>query len=576
MKSSRAPARNLDRWRLAVLAAALSGGACLPRPAPAQLLGQPARMVVKVATVGADHVIRDDIGRATFGSGIQFNTSQLRWTMEGLSNAKGTDWQDPLGLKPPVSRITYDTMKWLNLGTLRFPHGDSSFLYISEDPQASYPTLPAVNQWNRYLTPEEITRYTGPHELDMERLFQVNTVFHLAYDPWRYVYLNAEAFGKPGVAPKLDRAAMRTAAERAAQWVGRDGGRTLYWEVGNEDWARWNGDQYAEIFSAFQDKMRQARPGIRLLAQGLLTPYNGNTPQGWLSSLRTRLESQGKTSSVYAYSIHRYLSGDPHLQEKDPLQRRRNQVRDMLAQVADDTEMDNLKRLLGTGTSQGTTRDWKIWMTEFNVLQPSGRKDAEGRDILETRQDMGNALVIADWTGKLLEQGVERLVMHSLDHNPESALVQYQNGTDIEHPMVTAPGHAYGIYPQGFGKTMVRSRISGNATLSTAGGKKYPQLAVYSSISADGKSLRVMVINRHLTDHVLVDIDTEHAPGKRWLANGRFEFRELRSPSLTDHNGVQKDLVRWSDPRWYLQPATGIENVPLAPASANLFVMPLQ
>jgi hypothetical protein len=557
---------------MVLLAAAL---ACvLPGAAGAQ-----ARMVVKVATAGTENIIRTDIGRATFGSGIQFNTSQLRWTMDNLFNPKGTDWQDPLGLKPPVSSNTYDAIKSLKLGTLRFPHGDSSFLYISENPQASYPTLAAVSQWNRYLTPDEIVRYTGHDRLDMERIFEVNTVFSLAYNPWRYEYLNSEVFTKPPVFPVLNRQSMDMAARRAADWVERDtqsGAKTQYWEVGNEDWARWNGNQYADIFFSFQDKMKAKRPEIKLLAQGLLNTYERNTPDEWLHALKTKLETNRAVDSVYAYSIHRYMAGGLYPPEEGAIVRRQKQTQDILAQVADDTQMNHLKSILGTGQEGASTGKWKIWMTEFNVLQPSGRKNSEGRDIFETSQDMGNALVIADWTGKMLEQNVERMVMHSLDHNLESALVQYANGTDIEHPMVTTAGHAYAIYAQAFGKTMVRSKITGNVTLTAPNKKKYPQLAVYSSISADGKSLRVMAINRHMTEHAVVNIDTEHAPGKRWLANGRFEFRELRAGRITDGNQTQKDLVRWSDPRYYLQAVTGIENITLAPASANLFIMPLQ
>lgn len=560
------------RFEMVLLAAALAWA--FPGGATAQ-----ARMAIKVATTGADNIIRTDIGRATFGSGIQFNTSQLRWTMDNLFNSKGTDWKDPQGLKPPVSSLTYDTMKWLRLGTLRFPHGDSSFLYISENPQASYPMLSAVNQWNRYLTPEEIVRYTGPERLDMERIFEVNTVFSLAYNPWRYDYLNSAMFSKPRVAPVLNQQSMERAAQRAADWVQRDvasGAKTKFWEVGNEDWTRWNGREYADIFFTFQNKMKAVRPDIKLLAQGLMTPYGQNRPDEWLHALKTKLEAARQVDSVYAYSIHKYFAGGLYPEEKDLVKRRQNQTQDILAKVADDTEMNNLKKILGTNRPDSSTRDWKIWMTEFNVLQPTGRLNAEGRDILETTQDMGNALVIADWTGKLLEQNVERLIMHSLDHNLESALVQYANGTDIDHPMVTTAGHAYSIYAQAFGKTMVRSKVSGNVTLTAPSKRQYPQLAVYSSISADNKSLRVMVINRHMTEKALVNIDTEHAPGKRWLANGQFEFRELRSPKITDNNQVQKDLVKWSDPRYYVQVVTGIENIPLAPASANLFIMPLQ
>jgi alpha-L-arabinofuranosidase len=248
----------------------------------------------------------------------------------------------------------------------------------------------------------------------------------------------------------------------------------------------------------------------------------------------------------------------------------------MLAIVADDKPINDLKSLLGTGNPNSPTGNWKIWMTEFNAYQPTGMKDAHNQDIAAILQDMGHALVIADWTGKMLEQNIERMFMHSLDNTSEFALVQYDNGTDIEHPRVTVPGHAFSIYAQEFGKTMLRNTIDGNVVLTAPSGKTYPQLAVYSSVSADNMSLRVIVINRHMTDSAKVNIDTQNATWRRKLANGQYGFRQLYANNITDSNQVVKDFVKWSDVQYFNQAETGIENVSLAPASASLFIIPLQ
>jgi hypothetical protein len=523
-----------------------------------------AQVSIQVAT---GSVIRSDISRTTFGSGIAFDTPQLRWTMDNLVDPN----------KPPTSSKTRDALKGLQLGTLRFPNGDSSFLYISEDPQGSYPTLPAVNQWNRYLTPQEIIRYTAPDQLDMERLFEVNTAFWLEKAAqWNFRYLNDEVFNK-GAPPQLNPAHLDTAATRAAQWVTRDAGQTKLWEVGNEDWARWNGEQHAEIFNVFQDKMKRVRPDIKLLAQGLAQPYNGNTPESWLQALRQKLEANGKIDSVYAYSVHQYMHGGVY-PDDEPLVRRHKQTQDMLAKVAESEPIERVKRLLGTDTTAASTRNWKIWMTEFNVHQPSALKTVSGADQYETGQDMAHALVMADWTGRLLEQNVERLFVHSLDHHPVFGLVQYANlGTTIETPRVMTSGQVYGMYAQAFGKTMVRNTVTGNRTLTAPSGKAYPQLAVYSSIAADGQSLRVVVINRHLTQEAQVKLDTQ-GTGRRVLANGEATLRQLHSALLTDNNySAAPEKVKWTDPVKLSQnAAAGLQDVSLPPASVSWFTLPLQ
>jgi hypothetical protein len=520
---------------------------------------------IEVATDAAG-VIRDDIGRSTFGSGLAFDTPQVRWTLDHLANPGGT----------PVSSNTRDAMRGLNLGSLRFPNGDSSFHYVSEDPGNSYPSQRDPSQWDRYLTPDEIVRYTAPDQLAMERLYQVNTEFWLDRSTWLLRYLNDNMFAGAGTASALNLSHADVAARRAADWMGRDAGKTLYWEVGNEDWARWNGAQYAEIFSTFQKKMKAARPDARLLVQGLSADYKANTPDNWLQALTTRLQAEGSVDSVYAYSLHQYLRTDSYA-GAPLLERRGKQTEDMLATVAEGQEVADVQRLLGTGSAGSPTGRWKLWMTEFNIQQPSGELDSDGKPRFEAGQDMGHGLVIADWTGKLLEQNVERVFMHSLDHHPRFALVQYANlGSDIEHPMVSVPGHAFSLYAQAFGKTMLRNRIAGNPVLTAPGGKTYPQVSAYTSLAADGASLRVVVINRNLRESAKVSLGIQATASRRALADGGFSFQQLRANALTDTNAPTAQ-VAWSPVGQPSQrTTTGTEAVTVEPASVNLFILPLR
>ena len=520
---------------------------------------------IEVATDAAG-IIRNDIGRATFGSGIAFDTPQLRWTLDNLADAG----------QAPVTSNTRDAMRSLQLGSLRFPNGDSAFLYVSEDPENSYPAQTSPTQWNRYLSADEIVRYTAPDQLNMERLFQVNTEFWLDRSTWRMRYLNTNVFAGNGAGPALSTADADMAASKAADWMGRDAGQTRYWEVGNEDWARWNGAQYAEIYSTFQKKMKAVRPDARLLAQGLSEDYKANTPAAWLQALTSRLQADGALDSVYAYSVHQYLRAEDPYAGDPLLARRSKQTQDMLASVAEGRQVQEVQRLLGTGSAASPTGGWKLWMTEFNIQQPNGRLEANGQPQWEDGQDMGHALVIADWTGKMLEQNVERLFMHTLDHHPRFALVQYANlGTDIDHPVVTAPGHAFSVYAQAFGKTMLRNRIAGNRVLRAPGGKTYPQVSAYTSLAADGASLRVVLVNRDLQDSARVSLGTQAGASRRLLADGSFSLQQLRAGTITDTNSALTP-VAWGGYAQLPQRATGTDTVTLAPASVNLLILPLQ
>ena len=543
-----------------------------------------APITIRVATTD---IIRTDIGQATFGSGVEFRTSELRWTASTPT----------LG---DTTALTADTMKWLKLGSLRFPNGTSSLHYAAEQPEWSYyecPNPPKAasdqcpnpaatcscthygNQWDSFLTPTEITSFTD-NRFDMQRLFQVNTWLSAKGKSW-FDFVQDSNGG-------LNATALDAAARKASAWVARDGGRTRYWEIGNEDWARWNATQHAQIAEAFRSKMLD--PNLNggrkplLMVQGLAADYNGNKPADWYAALTSKLpqDSSRKISSIYGYSVHQYITAKDYPDALSEEERRRNQTSDMFATVEANRPVNGVKTILGIGTANSPTRDWKVWMTEFNVDQPAA-KDSRGAAIPETLQDVGHALVIADWTGKMLESNVERLFMHSLDHHQDYALVQYANdGSKINSPVVTAPGFAYAIYPQEFGQTMVRTLYANNPSIPSADKhSSYPQVSAYSSIK-DGKELRIIVVNRSLQNKAYVNINTATAPGQRWLASGKFGFRELRSRTNTIHEsnrisrGYTKDNISWSPVAQYNQYVTGIENVELAPASANLFIMPLQ
>lgn len=136
-----------------------------------------------------------------------------------------------------------------------------------------------------------------------------------------------------------------------------------------------------------------------------------------------RLVSGGiNGSDVYGLSLHQYLSGG--LTDGTEEEQRAYQTQNVLAQVAASSEIAFLNQEILT-----LGENWKIWVTEFNLDQ----NDAAGNPVI--LHDMGHALAIADFTGRMLEQGVEKMFYESLDTNPYYALVNYLN----ENTSVSAP-----------------------------------------------------------------------------------------------------------------------------------------
>ncbi|HVJ45517.1 MAG TPA: hypothetical protein VM511_03960, partial [Luteolibacter sp.] len=512
-------------------------------------------------------VIRNDIGPQTFGAGVEFPSVQFRWLMDTGPHADGP------------STPARNAIKDLNLGLMRFPSGDSAQLYFWDDPQHSIPNSNPKDPRAKWLTQDEMLKFTSGTEhfadgLGMDRLFQVNTCQFIDYDQqWKIRQLNRNFFKKQ-LPAEIDPEILNRLSTRAAKWVEENGKRpghekVTWWEIGNEDWIYWTGSQYAEIFNAFHQKMSAARPDIKLLAQGLSNDFktgsNGtNTMENWIEGMK---KSLADPKSVYAYSDHQYLSGGEFPDDPQDV-RRGKQTRNMLSKTAFGKRTADLKAKL-EGSPE--TAPWKIWVTEFNTYERVGGK-------LDNPQDMAQALVIADWTGKMLEQNVERIVYHSLDHHPDFALVQYVNeGGSIKEPRVTPPGHAFSIFSSDFGRKMVACEIDRNPELTAPDGAKYPQVGAYAAIRQESgrDELRVVVINRNTDQETDFELKAEAVPGARRFPNkGMFFWRELSSKNLSDTNRERRNAVAWSNAEVGKIDSEMIRKK-LKPASVNLFVIPL-
>ena len=532
----------------------------------------PAAEIPIETQINTTTVIRSDISRATFGSSVESRNPQFGWVM-----GKAGD--------QPASDNTRLKIKDMKLGLMRFPGGDPAQGYIWDNPQKGYPESNPANPHAQWNTQDEMLTWTSASGtgLNMQRLFQVNTCCYLQYTPsWALVYVNGNFF-QPST-PYINPDALDKTAKLAAAWVKNNvttkpaDQKVDYWELGNEDWIYWTGAQYGQICNSFITKMKAEKSDIKILIQSLsanfTTPHNGvNTMDSWFNGLRDNIAAP---TSVWGVSDHQYLSGDVVYDPYTLDESRRKETENMLAKVDAGTRTAALRTKLNASTQ---TAPWKIWVTEFNATA----KNAAGNSV--ELQDMGHALVIADWTGKMLEQNVERMCMFSLDHEITYALIQYVNsGTTIALPRVNVPAYAYAMYAQEFGQKMVSNNASiaaSNPTLTADNGSSYKQLSVYSSIQpgTGGPStdtMRVIIINRSQTNTVNLSLKTANGTGARRMQNAPYTYRQLRSAHVYDSNKTVLDNVKWTAPLTYMGSEWGINGAILGPASVNLFIIPLQ
>lgn len=507
---------------------------------------------IAAVTVTASSVIRSDITRTTFGSGVEHNNKVFRDAMTGTGTNSAT-------------RLM---MQDMGLGTFRFPNGTSAQFYRWDNPAGSFLNGAPNGTW--ILTPDEIYTYTGASVLNMERLFQVNTYRYWSGGVEQFINQNGQSSPWVISTSKLD-----GAATTAAAWVTNNLQKpsVTYWEVGNEDWIYWGPTAYAQIFSAYATKMKAANPNIKLLAQTITNTYSGvggiNTP-AWTSSFAGALSST-VSGYVYALSEHEYMNGYANTGAKDfsdrtsSVEMQRNlQTQNMFAKIERNDRLAYLKSEL---TRLGL--NWKIWMTEYNVMQ----YNVNGTQML--MQDLGHAMAVADFTGRILQSGVERLSFHALDHNHYFSLIDYQNvGGTISAPIKTAPGYAYEVFTQDFGPEMVRNVTVNNPTLSSPNEGTYGQVSVYSSVRDSDNTLRLVVINRSPSNGIQI---TVQCSGRTMAAApAQYQRQELYSANLTDHNMYNPDHVKWSTPVSATSSSTLVEGIVLREHSVNLIVIPLQ
>lgn len=200
---------------------------------------------------------------------------------------------------------------------------------------------------------------------------------------------------------------------------------------------------------------------------------------------------------------------------------------------------------LTTINKQLSTR-WKALVTEYNVLEGL-ETDTSGRTI--PAQNKAHALILADWTARMLSQGIEKVLPHNIEADTRMGLFLYRNGYPISEPRLMAPSSAFArlstflqgrLYRVDNNAPLVSYSNMAGATTSVRG------LSNYAAVSADGLTLNVLLVNRNLYQSQNVTLTFTGA--KKFKTGGT-----LYSSSFGEANRLVDDNftsnVTWTTPR---------------------------
>lgn len=324
-------------------------------------------------------------------------------------------------------------------------------------------------------------------------------------------------------------------AREAAEWVSyvnRKSRRVNYWEVGNELYMNEgsatskavtvNPSLYATRFREFAQAMRGADAGIKVGAiggenQGL---YAGVTYPKWN---QTVLEKAGDQMDFLA--VHNAYAPAVFFGDKQDV---RTVYKGMLAApVLIARNLETVSRQIGQYAPAHASRI-KIAITEWG---PYFSLDPKSRYV-DHNKTLGSALFVASALKAFIESPQTDIANFFL-LNDVSVVgwIGSRNGEIPPNPdwAPSARYYAFQLYTRHFGERLVSSRASGPTFDSETVGlidavRGAPYLDIVSSLSADGRTLYVMAINKHFDSSIEGTISIKgfepRDGGVAWTLNG--------------------------------------------------------
>jgi alpha-N-arabinofuranosidase len=316
-------------------------------------------------------------------------------------------------------------------------------------------------------------------------------------------------------------------AEEAADWVTycnrpNGGNGVRYWEIGNEQYMKQEGRtaasgmsaaQYAARVLAFSRKMRQASPGIRILAVGGLNfgRYRFAADPDWNKVLLER--AGGAIDYLAVHNSYAPVLIDGESTSVDDAYR---------ALFAFPVEVrQNLEALGAQIDRYAPQASGRIrlaiteWGPLFHILPSSKWVDHD--------KTLGSGLFAASLMQVFLNS--PRLDIADFFKLTESGFMGWINNDGTPKPSYLA----LSLYTRHFGSRLTATGVDSPTFDATPAGvvsevRGVPWVDAVSSLSSDGKRLYLIAVNKHFTAPATADVAIEgfkpSASGRQWVLTG--------------------------------------------------------
>lgn len=331
-------------------------------------------------------------------------------------------------------------------------------------------------------------------------------------------------------------------AQEAADWVryvNKNGRRVVDWELGNELYARtlspaaaqitMSPETYAEKVREFAQAMRAADPGIRIGAIGgdPEGPFPVVEYRGWN---RTVLERAG--THIDFLSVH---NGYAPVVVWDRGESLTTVYRALLAfPTAVGDSMRRMEADIAAYAPPSSRDRIKLALTEWGPMY----HDNPASRFVDHQKTLTSAVFSASMLKLLVESPrIESAQYFKLFDNSFAGLIGVRNGEFLEN----SPLYALTLFTRHFGPNLVPAGVTFPPQFGSPSVGAVPQISgaplleAVASVSDNGKTLYLIVINKSLDDSIAADVRVpdSSAPASKVIV------RTLRGTGMDAHTGTQ-------------------------------------
>ena len=309
-----------------------------------------------------------------------------------------------------------------------------------------------------------------------------------------------------------------------------------YWSLGNEMDGPWqmghmNAEDYSKKAREAAKLMTRTSPGIKLVAAGSSNYRIGADPDRWNETILTELKD------VIDYiALHIYV-GNPDSNYYNfmatplVLEQRTRIVKGMI------------DRVMQTANRPGKNPIYIAW-DEYNVwYRARGGAAAQGRNALEERYNLEDALVIAEFLNALVRNS-DVVKMANMAQLVNVIAPIFTNETDmfrqtIFYPLQLFANNVYGSAVNAFVdcKTYNTDKFYLGLGETTTQQTNVPYLDV--SASYNNGELTLCIVNRNKAESITTDILSQNGP-----FSGACTVYEVNGPDIKSQNDFGKTLVK--------------------------------